>query len=76
MGFFGGGGNNNEGGANDTLNQQLSQNAAELESKRMNLYKQRLDIIKSQGVQSWSPDRSASQSSSPQTGGFPLGKSN
>lgn len=60
MGFFGSGGNS---GAQDTgraqsdalIDQQFKQNQAESEEKRKTLYQERLDIIKSQGNQSWHP---------------------
>jgi hypothetical protein len=62
MGFFGGGGNS---GAQDTaqaqsnalIDQQFKQNQAEIEQKKRDLYSQRLDIIKSQGGQVWTPKR-------------------
>ncbi len=47
----------------DAMQQQIAMNQAELENKRQNLYKQRLDIIKSQGGQSFVPDRNASGNS-------------
>lgn len=62
MGFFGGGGNS---GAQDTaqaqsnalIDRQFNQNQAEIEQKKRDLYTQRLDIIKSQGGQVWTPKR-------------------
>ncbi len=62
MGFFGGGGNS---GAQDTqraqsdalVDQQFKQNQADIETKKRNLYQERLDIIKSQGGQNWTPKR-------------------
>lgn len=62
MGFFGGGGNS---GAQDTaqaqsnalIDQQFKTNQAEIEQKKRDLYTQRLDIIKSQGGQQWTPKR-------------------
>lgn len=56
MGFFGGGGDPNEK-TNDLLEQQIKENQAELEAKRRHLFEERLDIIKGQGAQTWSPDR-------------------
>jgi hypothetical protein len=59
MGFFGGGGNG--GGqrseSDGLIDQQFKQNQAELEQKRKNLYQERLDIIKGQGGQTWTPKR-------------------
>ena len=37
------------------MNQQIQENQAELEQKRDALYQQRLEIIRGQGGQSWSP---------------------
>ena len=37
------------------MNQQIQENEAELEQKRDALYQQRLEIIRGQGGQSWSP---------------------
>ncbi len=54
MGLFGGDNPNQE--ANDLANQQIQQNQAEIENKRQSLYKERLDIVKGQGNQSWSPE--------------------
>jgi hypothetical protein len=54
MGFFGG----SDSSDTDTLiNQQLQANQAELESKRQNLYDERLSIIKGQGGEVWKPSR-------------------
>lgn len=54
MGFLGGGSDAQK--QNEQLeNQQIQQNQAELEAKKQNLYQTRLDIIKSQGGESWSP---------------------
>ncbi len=54
MGLFGGDDPNQQ--ANDLTNQQIQQNQAEIENKRQSLYKERLDIVKGQGMQSWSPE--------------------
>lgn len=53
MGFLGG--DNSQ--AEDLANQQLALNKAELEAKKQNLYQTRLDIIKGQGGEIWTPDR-------------------
>lgn len=53
MGFLGG--NNEPSPSDQLLNEQITQNKAELAQKRQSLYKTRLDIIKGQGGQSWTP---------------------
>lgn len=62
MGFFSGGGNSGgqdtQRNASDALiDQQFKQNQSEIEQKRKSLYQERLDIIKSQGGQVWTPKR-------------------
>lgn len=60
MGFFGGGGNSGaqQPSAADTLiEKQFQQNQKEIEEKKRSLYQERLDIIKSQGGQQWTPKR-------------------
>ena len=62
MGFFAGGGNSGaqdaeRNASNALIDQQFRQNQAEIETKKKDLYQQRLDIIKSQGNQSWTPKR-------------------
>ena len=62
MGLFGGkkGGSNGIQTRSPTdmlIEQQYKQNQAEIESKKRDIYQQRLDIIKSQGAQSWTPRR-------------------
>ena len=62
MGFFGGGGNsgaqdNRQSATDELIDRQFKQNQAEIESKRKALYQERLDIIKSQGGQVWTPKR-------------------
>jgi hypothetical protein len=42
--------------SSDIANEQYQQQQAELERKKADLYKTRLDIIKSQGGQQWTPD--------------------
>lgn len=61
MGLFGGGGNSGAQQPSETdllIEQQFKQNQAEMENKRKSLYQERLDIIKSQGGQVWTPRRS------------------
>lgn len=43
----------------DAMDAQINQNAIALETKRKDLYQQRLDIIKSQGGQNWKPGAAA-----------------
>jgi len=62
MGFFGGGGNsgaqdNRPSATDELIDRQFKQNQAEIETKRKALYQERLDIIKSQGGQVWTPKR-------------------
>lgn len=56
MGFFGGGDDSPTRGE-ELAQQQLELNQQELEQKRQHLYRERLDIIKGQGGEQWSPDR-------------------
>lgn len=52
--------NGNQGKkAADEMQQQIDQNNAELESKRQSLYRTRIGIIKGQGGESWTPDRTS-----------------
>lgn len=64
MGLFGGGNSgsqNSQQSASDALvEQQFAQNQAEIQAKKKNLYQQRLDIIHSQGKESWHPNKSVS----------------
>ena len=53
MGFLGGDNGTDEQTA--LMNQQIEENQAELEEKRDALYQQRLEIIRGQGGQSWTP---------------------
>lgn len=54
MGFFGG--DNEPTPAEQLANDQLEMQKAELESKKQSLYNTRLDIIKGQGRETWTPD--------------------
>lgn len=59
MGLFGGGNSGAQTSATDAvIQQQFQQNQAEIERKKKDIYAERLSIIKSQGAQSWTPDRS------------------
>jgi hypothetical protein len=53
MGFFGGNNEDNEG--NELIQQQINENARQIEESRRSLAERRLEIIKSQGAQSWQP---------------------
>ncbi len=55
MGFFGDDSGQSE--ASTLMDEQIRANQAELETKRQNLYSERLDIIKGQGNEVWSPTR-------------------
>jgi hypothetical protein len=62
MGFFKGGGNsgaqNSQPSESDMLiEKQFQENQKEIEEKKRSLYQERLDIIKSQGGQQWTPKR-------------------
>jgi|HubBroStandDraft_6_1064221.scaffolds.fasta_scaffold22339_5 hypothetical protein len=56
MGFFGGGGNDQYDRVAELQEEQIRNNKAELEAKKQSLYQTRLDIIKGQGAQSWTPN--------------------
>lgn len=61
MGLFGGGGNSGAqqpSEADQLIQQQFNLNQAESEQKRKSLYQERLDIIKSNGGQVWTPRKS------------------
>jgi hypothetical protein len=53
MGLFG---NNEPSQTEELLNQQNEEAKAELEQKKQSLYQTRLDLIKSNGGQSWTPN--------------------
>lgn len=57
MGF-----NSGQSDSSEMIDEQYQANQLELEEKKANLYKTRLDIIKSQGGQTWSPDRRSASS--------------
>jgi hypothetical protein len=59
------GDNDNEG--SQLIEQQINQNAAEIEEKRQALSQERLDIIKSQGMPRWTPEPLATSISPQQT---------
>ena len=50
--------------SNEIMQQEVDQNKAELEAKKQSLFKTQLDIIKGEGGQSFSPDRTQGVSSS------------
>lgn len=49
--------NDEQSAASDLENAQLRQNQAELEQKKQSLFQTRLDIIKGEGGQAWTPSR-------------------
>ncbi len=55
MGFFGDDSDNSPTRGDQLLEEQINQNKAELEAKRQSLFQTRLDIIKGQGGQIWTP---------------------
>lgn len=60
MGLFGGhnkSGSQQQSESDRLIEEQFNQNQAEMERKRKSLYEERLDIIKSQGGQTWTPRR-------------------
>ena len=57
MGFFGGDKDNKPSATDEIIEKQFKQNQAEIEQKRKALTQQRLDVIKSQGAQIWTPKR-------------------
>jgi|GEM_PF-5580117 hypothetical protein len=78
MGFFGGDNDNDDGQsqADQLASEQLSMNKAELEAKKQSLYQTRLDIIKGEGRQVWTPDYNAKAPVAKETrlpAGFPFG---
>lgn len=57
MGFLGGDNDSRNDDANQLADKQFQQNQAELEAKKQDLYQTKLDIAKSQGGQSWVPNK-------------------
>lgn len=74
MGLFGGGDDDATKDSNRLIDEQLNTNAAEIEAKRQSLYRERLDIIKGSGGQSFVPDRTSGVSSSSSRPGFHMPK--
>lgn len=70
MGFLGGDNDNGNDRGSQLLDEQLRLNQAELEAKRQNLFQTRLDIIKGQGAESWTPDYNK-RAPIPKDGGLP-----
>lgn len=70
MGFFGS--DNDQSAEEDKstllLNDQIQQNSAEIERKRQDLFRQRIDIIKSGGRENWGTP------AIPTSPGSPMGK--
>lgn len=63
MGFLGG--DNEPSRAEEIADEELRANQAELETKKQNLYQTRLDIIKGQGAENWTPDYNKTASRQP-----------
>lgn len=57
MGFLGGDNEQGNDKGSSLIDEQIANNAAEIENKKHNLYKTKLEIIKGQGGESWTPDR-------------------
>lgn len=53
MGYWGG---NNEDEANQLIEQQITENQAEIQRERQALSERKLSIIKTQGAPNWSPE--------------------
>ena len=47
---------NDEGQGDELIQQQITQNNAEIEQKRQAIAKERFDIVKSQGAPNWTPE--------------------
>lgn len=62
MGFLGGDNDSPEPSRSEELaNKQFDINQKEIEEKRRSLFQQRLDIIKGQGTETWTPNRDVKQ---------------
>jgi hypothetical protein len=57
MGLFGG--DDEPSDSERLMEEQYNLNRQELELKKANLYRTKLEIIKGQGAEQWTPDRSA-----------------
>lgn len=57
MGLFGGGNAGQPSKNDEIIQKQFNQNQQEIAQKKKALYNERLDIIKSQGGQTWTPKR-------------------
>lgn len=77
--FFGGGGGGGGGSADPAMDAQIAQNNAELEAKKQQLFKTRLDIIKSSGLPDWesgNPQQALSPPIAPARASTPLTPAN
>jgi hypothetical protein len=72
MGFFGGDNDSQPSQAEQLAEEQLQMNKAELENKKQSLYQTRLDIIKGQGGQTWTPDMNKRAPTKAGGGKFPF----
>jgi hypothetical protein len=74
MGFLGGDNEPAQTPGSSLVDQQIMENKAELQAKAHNLYQTRLDIIKGQGGENWTADRSNRAASPPNpAAGFNFG---
>lgn len=72
MGFFDSDEDSSPG--SDAVQQQIAQNQEQLEEKRKSLYSQRLDIIRTQGGQNWTPQKPTVAPTPKMPFAFPWGK--
>lgn len=70
MGLFGG---DEKSDSEKMMEEQYNFNRQELELKKQNLYKTRLEIIKGQGQQTWTPDMGRQRSRRPAPIGQTMG---
>ena len=59
LGLFGNSSESEESPGAASIDAQIRTNQAELEAKKQSLYKTRLDIIKGEGAQNWTPNMSS-----------------
>jgi hypothetical protein len=56
LGLFGNTSESESPSESESIDAQIRTNQAELEAKKQSLYKTRLDIIKGEGAQNWTPN--------------------
>jgi hypothetical protein len=69
MGFFGGDNDQSPSQGDQLLTEQINQNKAELAAKQQSLFQTRLDIIKGNNAEQWTPGRSKRASQTPTPSG-------